>query len=219
MIGQFIFFTLFFMTLFAGVFFYFSPKEQPYLNPIPTVMGNNEYDPAETEDSSTNEYQQLNVTTNKGMVEIRRQIDGITDVQKKLIETIDYDQQVLNKTNTEISDILKQVNGKTDIDALKMKALGLELQNEQQLLVARGQSLIAFNNQLTKNRKWLLEQGKVLNFNNEASFRLLQQNNDMLNDRSATFFDGITEKNDKLLQHTQDLMDEEHQKSQDQQDR
>ena len=214
MIGQFIFFALFIMTFFTGAFVYFSPKQQPF-GPLPAVIDNSEIEM--TEESSTTESQQLNMTTMKGVVQIRRQMDELTREQKKLIEFIDDEQKILNSTNKKITDILKQVNGRNDMDILKLKALGLDMKNEQRLLVERGQALVSFNDQLIKSRLWLVRQNDLLNFYNVESLRMLQQHNALLNDQSSASFEKVIQQNNDIIEHTQDLIDEEREKSQDQQ--
>ena len=216
MMGQFIFFVLFIVTLFAGVSVFFSPRQQVPGHP-PIVRNNNDDEMAEEID--TKEFQKLNMTTINGIVQIRRQMDDLTSEQKKLIALINEDQQSLNNTDQEINAVLKQINGKNDLDVLKLKALGLELQNNQRLLIDRGQSLIAFNNQLNKNRLWLVKQNELLNFNNEASLRLLQDHDASLNDQSAALFDKVAQQNNDIMDHTQELIDKEHQKVEDQQSR
>lgn len=214
--GQVTLFFLFIITLIVGAFAYFFPEQQA-IRPLKVAMVNSDYDT--TQESNTKKSQQLNMTTNRGIIQIHRQVDELTQEQKKLIGMVDYDQQVLNNTNQEISEITKQVNGKSAIDVLKLKALGLELQNDQRLLVAHGMQLIALNDRLNKNRQLLAEERDLVNINSESYLQLQQQYNSLSNDRSAFFSDKVRHQSNDFLQHTQDLIDEDRQKVQDQQNR
>ncbi len=214
--GQVTLFLLFIIALIVGAFAYFLPEQQA-VSPFKVVMVNGDYET--TEQTNTKKSQQLNMTTDRGIVQIHRQIDDLTREQKKLIGMVDYDQQVLNNTNKEISEITKQVNGKSGIDVLKLKALGRQLQNDQRLLVEHGMQLIALNDQLNKNRKLLAEERDLVNINSESYLQLLQEHNSLLKDQFAIFFDKVTRQSNNFLQHTQDLIEEDRQKVQDQQNR
>ena len=212
--------TLFFLIVFmlmAGISAYFFPKHQA-ISPLKVLTDNSYYDMAE-EESNTKGFQQLNMTTNRGIVQIHRRIDDLTQEQKRLMGMISYDQQGLNDINKEIADITKQIDGKSGINFLKFKVLELELKNYQRRLVAHGLQLIALNDQLNKNRQLLAEERGLVNIYSESSLQLLQQHNSLHNDQSSIFFDKVTAQSNDFLRHTQDLIDEDRQRVQDQQNR
>ncbi len=213
--GQFTLFFLFILALMVGVFAYFSPKQQA-ISPLKVAMDNG-YNISE--ETNTKKSQQLNITTNAGIVQIQRQVDELSQEQKILMGMIDDDQQVLNNINKEISDITKQGDGKSGIDLLRLKALGLELQNDRRLLVAHGLQLIALKDQLNKKRQMLAEERDLVNINTASSLQSLQQHNSLLNDQSAIFFERVKQQSNDFLQRIQDLIDEDRQKVKDQQNR
>ncbi len=214
MIGQFIFFTLFAFTFLAGTYVYMSAKHQP-LNPSSgVVMSGN--DPDMTEQTKIQEIQQLHLKTIRGIAEISAQMEEMTKQQQKLIDIIDYDHQLLDHTNQNITEALNQLKAGGEPDLLKIKSLDLHLRNDQRLLVERGQALVDFNQQLNKNRQWLAQQNELLKFDSAESTRLGPQGHGELNESSVDF-DKITQENNHIMQHAQDLIDQEHFKVQDKQ--
>lgn len=203
---------LFIIMLLAGAFVYLFSKQHT-LSPLPAVTGSSSYETPEV--STTKASQQLNVTMKGGIVQIHQQIDDLTQEQKKLMGMIDYDQQVLNDTSKEISDITNKVGWESIIDILRVKALELELKSDQRLLTAHGRQLTALNDQLNKKRKLLAEERNFININSESSLQSLQQHNALLNDRSAEIFDKVEQHMDDQRQKIED----QKQRLQDQQNR
>ena len=209
-------FYLFMVMVILGTFTYFFPKQQPVI-PLKAVMDSRGYDM--TERSNTKGSRQLNMTMDKGIVQMYRQVDDLTREQKRLMGIINYDQHALNDTNKEISGILKNVDGKNYTDVLKLRILRIELQSDQRLLGEHGQQLTALNDQLNKNRQLLAEERDLVNIYSGSSLQLLQQNNSLHNGQSVIFFDKVARQNNDFLQHTQDLIDEDRQKAPGQQNR
>ncbi len=207
-------FYLFMIVLMLGAFAYFFPK-QLVLSPLKVVMDNSSYET--TNQTSIKKSQQLNMTTNAGFVQIHSQADELPQEQKRLMGIIDYDRLLVNNTDKEISDILKKANGKSYMDVLKLKILRMELLNDQQLLGAHGQQLIALNDQLNKNKQLLAGQRDLVNINTESSLQLLGQHNSLLKDQSAIFFDKVRHQSNDFLKRIQDLVEENRQKVKDQQ--
>jgi len=211
--GQFTLFTLFVITLMIGAFAYFFPKQQA-TSPW-QVMSDKSNDGMVGEDI-TRKSQQLNIITSAGTIQINREIDVLTRQQKSLEDMIKDEQLVLDSTNKEILDISKKANGKTDLDILKLKVLGEELQSEKRLLVEHGQQLLALNNEITKKRKLLAEQRDEVNINTDSTLQSLQGHDASLNDKAELLFDNVKDKNNDSVQHTKELMDEARQKAHDQ---
>ena len=210
--GQFTLFTLFVITLMIGAFAYFFPKQQA-TSPW-QVMSDKSNDGMVGEDI-TRKSQQLNIITSAGTIQINREIDVLTRQQKSLEDMIKDEQLVLDSTNKEILDISKKANGKTDLDILKLKVLGEELQSEKRLLVEHGQQLLALNNEITKKRKLLAEQRDEVNINTDSTLQSLQGHDASLNDKAELLFDNVKDKNNDAMQHAKELMDEARQKAQD----
>ena len=210
--GQFTLFTLFVITLMIGAFAYFFPKQQAT---SPWQVMSDKRDDGMMGEDITKKSQQLNITTNAGNVQINREIDDLTRQQKSLEDMIKDEQVVLDSTSKEISDISKKANAKTNLDILKLKVLGQELQNEKHLLVEHGQQLIALNNEITKKRKLLSEQRDEVNINTDSTLQSLQGHDASLNDKADLLFDNVKDKNNDAMQHAKELMDEARQKAQD----
>jgi hypothetical protein len=199
--GQQVYFILFVITLLVGVYFYYSPSPKAMV-PMADIMDDGGFNSLDT--LSDKKIQELNITTNGGHTQISKIVDDLVQEQVELKEMIDSEKLVLNSSIQGITDITNKAkaDGKSDADILKLKVLGEELQDDQRLLMAHGQTLIELNNQLMKKRQLLAEKNYLLNADK---------------DQSAAFFDKVKQENNEVFQHTQDLIDEERQKTQDQQ--
>jgi len=196
--GQFIFFTLFIITLLAGAFAYFAPLQKP-INPVKFVMDNSGYTDKESHNRKLT--QQLNMRMTNGLVQIRRKMNDFAVEQGRFIDTIQGQQELLNSTGKDASDIMllaKQGAGKASKDVLQLRALASEMQDQQRLLVARGQDLIVLNNQLTRNRQWIADQIDAANISNEDSLRTIQQHYEALESQASDFFDKVSQHNQEV---------------------
>lgn len=180
--GQLIFFSLFIISLLAGAFAYFAPLQKPF-NPLGYFMHNSGYESEET--TNHKRIQKLNMSTSKGLLKIRKEMDDIALEQNKFLDMIQDQQKILENA---------------DRDLLRLNALTTEMQDQQRLLVAHGQDLISLNNQLTKNRQWIADQLDLVNLNNDISLQQLQQRYTLLQNQAAGFFD-------KVSQHNQEVRD------------
>jgi len=212
--GQSTIFFLFSIMLIAVLYARFHQK-QVALNPLTSVTENS-FDDSAT-GSNLIKVQQMNVTTIGGIVAFHRRAQDLTREQKKLVDMINSEQQILNNTKKQIADISQQIKEKSGMDILQIKALGAQLQDDQQLLVAHGQALVALNGQLIKNRQLLAEEMDLVNINSQSNLNSSQDHHTSLNDQSAVLLEKVAQQNNDSLRHAQDLIDEEHQKAQDQQ--
>ena len=205
--GQLIFFTVFILAVIAGLFAYFAPSQKP-INPVQFMMDKSGYTSEVT--TNTKRTQQLNMSTSRGIMEIRKQMDNLAVEQDKLLDAIKDQEQVLANANKAAANIMLEAqHGGGDKDILRLKALMDQMQDEQHLLVTHGQDLIALKNQLTKSRQWVADQIDLSNINNGNSLRDLQEHNAMLKDQSSDNFDQVN-------QHNKDLIADEKQKEEDQ---
>jgi hypothetical protein len=216
--GQTALFILFVIMIMVGAFSYFFPKHQG-ISHFPSQVMTDKSDDEMTGEPVIKKSRQLNITTNAGFVQIYNQVDDLTREQKGFEDMIADEKSALNNTNKEISDILKQSNGKNDLDVLKLKALGEQLQDEKTLLVAHGQQLIALKDQLDQKRKLLAEQKDAVNLNTDSALQTLQDHNVSNNNQATTLFDNVKDQNYDSIQHTKDLIEEERLKAQDSQNR
>jgi len=196
--GQFVFFVLFIVVLFAGAYSYFTPLPKPTF-PIKDVLDEGGFDTLQT--INTRKTQDVNITTSGGLTQIHKIVDGMTRQQGELKEMIDSEQQILNSTGKQIADIKKQAEGLSGPDLLKLKGLMDEIQDDQRLLVAHGQALTALNDRIMKGRQLLVEQSSLMNSNNGSQ------------DPSEK----VKQDTEDSIQRTQDMIDEERQKAEDQQ--
>jgi len=199
--GQFIFFAIFIIALLAGAFAYFTPMQKP-INPVKFMMENSGYSDEELHNRKRT--QELNVTMSNGLIQIKRKMINLALEQTRLKDMIQNQQQVLKSTGKDAEDILlmtQQEAGKGNNDILQLKALAAEMQDEQRILVARGQELLVLNDQLTKSRQWIADQVNAANINNESSLQSLQQRYMMLNNQASGLFD-------KVSQHNQTVRDQ-----------
>jgi len=216
--GQTLLFILLVITLIVGALGYFSPR-LPGSRPVAIQAMKDMGDDQMTGQTVTKESRQMNITTNAGGVQINEKIDVLTRQQKDLRDVIEAEKSALDNTNKEIFDLSKQVNGKNDLDVLRLNALTSHLQDEKTLLVAHGRQLIALNDQISKERNSLAEEREGVDINTVSTLRSLQDRNISINDQSSIMFDNVKNKNNDSMQHVKDLMDEERQKAQDRRDR
>ena len=73
------------------------------------MMDKSGYNSEETFNSKRT--QQLNMTMRNGLIQIRRQMDDMAQEQNKFLDTIQDQQQVLENTSKEASDIMLQAQG------------------------------------------------------------------------------------------------------------
>jgi hypothetical protein len=192
-------FILFIITLLAGAFFYFAPK-QPVVTPVGFMMDQSGYNSVETINHKRTQH--LNMITKNGLIQIRRHMDDIAQEQNKFLDTIQYQQQVLENATKEASDIMRkaqEMSGNNN-DILRLKDLTSQMQNDQLLLVANGKDLIALNDQITQSRQWLSDQTDLTKANTETSLDTLKQHYNALNHQASAFFH-------KVLRHDQEVRD------------
>jgi hypothetical protein len=211
--GQLIFLTVLIFVFITGAYSYLSPPPKAVL-PIKDVMDEGGFDSLES--LNIKKIEELNITTSGGLTQIRSVADSLSQQEEGLEGMINSEQQVLIDTGKKIYDITKKADGKSGIDVLRLKSLGQQLQDDQHLLMAHGQSLIELNNQLIKTRQWLAQKSELIAANNEALLHLQQQNNALLNDQASALFDKVKQDNNDTMQRTQDSIDEEREKMQDQ---
>lgn len=210
--GQSIFFGLFIIALFAGAFAYFVPVQKP-ADPMKFMMDNSGFNPLEMINHKRSE--QINMTMNKGIMQIRRKMDDLALEQNKFLDVIRDQQQLLKNTGKGAADIMlaaEQEGERGNQDILRLKALASQMQDEQHLLVARGQDLIALNDRLTQNRQLMADRIDLAKINTETSLRTLRDRYDSLKDQVSRFFDKVNEHNqevrdrmDKMREHLRDF--------------
>ena len=186
--GQAVLSILFIIALLAGASVYFV-SQQPVLSPMEFMMDQSGDDSVETLNHQRTEH--LTMTTRNGLTQIRRHIDEITQGQNKFLDTIQYQQQVLANTSKEVSDIMRKVqgiSGKNNNDMLRLKDLMSQMQEDQRFLVARGQDLIALNDQITQNRQWISDQIDLAEVDTQPPLSPLQQHYAALNHQASVFF-------------------------------
>ncbi len=213
--GQIVFFGIFSIVFLAGIYSYFTPPSPKAMVPIKDIMDNGGFNSLET--LNIKKIQELNATTNAGLTQIRNMVDNLAQQQLGLKEVIDSEQKVLGETGKEIKDITDKADDQNSVDVLRLKSLSQQLKDDQRLLMAHGQALVDLNDQLLKTRQWISEKSDMVNTNNESLFRLQQQNNDLLNDQASAIFDKVKQENSDSMQRTQDSIDEQREKTLDQQ--
>ena len=174
----------------------------PPINPMGFVMDQSGYNSVET--LNRKRIQQLSMTTRNGLIQIRKQMDDMAQAQNKFLDTIQYQQQVLENASKDASDIMLEaqgISGKNNNDILRLKDLTSQMQDEQRLLVAHGKDLIALNDQITQSRQWISDQIDLAKVNTETSLSTLQQHYDMLNHQASVFFH-------KVVRHDQEARDQ-----------
>ena len=206
--GQFVLYFLFFAALLVGAFTYFVPAQKS-IDPMKFVMEGSGYDSVEVQNRKKE--QQFNMSTNRGLIKIRGEMDNLAVQQNKFLDTIKDEQQMLNSSAKDADDVmweLQQKGGTDSKDILQLQALAAEMKDEQRLLVAHGQDLIVLNDQLTKSREWAADQMSIANINNETSLRTLQQRTDMLKDQASSFFEKVTQHNQEVRDRMNKIQDQ-----------
>lgn len=195
---QAVFFALLIISLLAGYFAYFNPAPKP-INPVKFAMENSGYNSMETINRKRS--QVINMTTSKGLMQVRRMMDDLSLEQDKFLDTLQDQQQILKDTNKDAHDVLLELQKQGDAgrkDVLQLKALTSEMQDEQKLLVTRGHDLILLNDQLTKSRQLMSDQMDLARINTDTSLSTLQQRYSALDNQAASFFNKITEHNQEV---------------------
>jgi hypothetical protein len=198
--GQTALFILFIITLLAGAFSYFAPGQKPVpIDPMKFMMENSGFNSVEVQNRKR--IQQLNMTTSRGLIKIRGQMEDLALEQNKFLDAIQDQQQILNNAGKDITGVMlgvQQEGEKGNKDILRLQALASEMKDEQRLLVARGQDLIVLNDQLSKNRESIAEQIDSAKINTETSLSALNDRYDILKDQAASFFDKVSQNNQEV---------------------
>lgn len=204
---QVIFLALLVITLFAGAFAYYAPKEKS-IDPMKFMMDSSGFSSEET--TNTKKTQKLNMTTNKGLVEFRREMDDLADEQNKIMDAIRDQQQLLANTSKDAADIMQKAQDQSDknaIDVLRLKELTAQMQDQQRLLTSHGQVLIDMNNRLTDSRQWVTDQVDLVRVNTASSMDALQQHYNSLKDQADGFFDKVGQHNQEVNDQIQRMQD------------
>jgi uncharacterized protein (DUF2164 family) len=193
-----IFFGLFMMALIAGVYFYYesSPK---YISPLKYVMDYSGFTDLQT--VNRKKTQETNVTTRAGIMQIRKQLDDLAVVQNNVFDTIQDQQQRLKTAGKDASDVLleaKKEGGVRNKDILQLEALASQIQDERRLSVARGEDLIALNDEITQKRRWISEQIDRTNIYTGTELGLLQKRSLMLRADAVDFLDKTNAYNQEM---------------------
>jgi len=183
----------------------------------------------QTETDTRERRQMFDVTTNAGLVLIRRQMNDLTADQNNFLDTIQEQQQILKNRGKEVSDILQEARQNGEVgnnDIVELQALTSRIQEEQQRLMSHGQDLIALNDQLQRNKQSITDQIEMAEINNQTSLPTLTQHYAMLKDQSDSFLNKVTQHNqevrslmDKMQDHLHDLANNPVYNSTDQQQR
>jgi len=195
---QAIFFALFLITLIAGAYSYFNQAPKP-VSPLGYVMSKSGYD--DYQSTNRKKAEELNVTTNMGIMQIRRQMQDLTVVQNHFLDSMQDQQQVLMNTGKNVTDLMlvaQQESDKNSNDILQLKTAADQMQDQQKLLVAHGQDLIDYNNKLTQDRDGMLEQLDYTTIYNDAALRLLRKRNAEIKAHTAEFFDQMYAYNQEM---------------------
>jgi hypothetical protein len=202
---QVIFFALLIVALLGGFFAYYTPAQKS-VSPVKFMMDNSGYNSTETINHKKSE--QIHMKTDKGLMVIRQQMDNIALEQKEFLDTVHEQQQILNNTTKDATDIMLRAQRKGEAsnkDLLQLRALTSEMKDAQRLLVVRGQNLISLNDQLTKNRQSIAEQVDLANINTQSSLDKLQQRSASLNKQANGFFDQVTQQNQDVRNQIDDM--------------
>lgn len=144
---------------------------------------------------------ELNVTTIKGIMQIRKQLDDFAIEQNNFQDAIQDQQELLKNTSHSASDIMleaQRTSQTNKYDVLRLKSLAEEMQDRERLLVDRGQSLIALNDELKENREMMAERIEMVKINTESSMRAMQDRYDSLKDQASKFYDKVREYNQEV---------------------
>ncbi len=195
---QFIFFALLIITLLAGSFAYFSPSSKP-VNPVKFMMESTGFDAIMA--SNRKKSEQISMTTTNGIMQIHKRMETLATEQNKFLDEIQDQQQILKDANKGVDDILlaaQKEGDKDSRDILRLKALSSEMQEQQRLLVARGQELISLNNQLSKSREAIAEQVDWANMDTQNALDALQQRSASLENQASGFFSQVAQQNQQV---------------------
>jgi len=204
---QAIFFAILIITLLSGTFAYFAPSQKP-ISPMKFMMDNTGYNSMETLNRKKTE--QINMVMNRGVLQIRRQMEDLALEQSKFLDMIRDQQQILKSATKDASDILMEAQQKgeaVDNDLLQLRSLTSQMQDQGRLLVAHGEELIALNNQLTASRQQVAEQIDLANINTEASLNALQERSASLNNKAAEVFQKVNDHNQQIRDQIQSMHD------------
>ena len=216
--GQVIFFALFIITALAGAFVYFSPTQKAVdsIKYAKSTDSNSELSPDEITTSKRDI--QVDMKTSGGVLQILKELDDLSQEQKEYTDMITEEEQAIKNTKDEIAALQNQ-GVKSDQDLLRIKALGLQIQDQESLLVDNGRQLTDINDQLTQYRKLLNEQNNLVNISNRSSLESLQQHNDTVSDKASMFVDKVSQQSDDATQRSQDQQEKIRQKMEDEEQR
>jgi len=202
---QIVFFALLVVALFAGAFSYFNPHPKA-VDPWKFISDSGLNS---TDTINRKRFQQINMVTSKGLLEIHKQMDDLAVAQSKFLDTLKDQQQILSAVRSDAESALIQArqSGAGAPDILHLEELTSQMKDDQNLLVARGQYLVSLNDQLTKGRQQVLEQIDLANFNTQNILDNLKQQNAALNNQSSDFFDQVAQNNQQVRDQMDQLQD------------
>lgn len=228
-----VFFFLFIISIIVGGYVYLNPGQKS-LDPLNMMMKNSGYSTVDVTNSKR--MQELNISMDAGLVKIRRKMDELAVQQSEFLEAIQDQQQILNNTGKEITSTIDRLGAKEGVDnkdILRLKELGLQLKDQQRLLVSRGQDLIILNDQLIRNRRLIAEQADLVNSNTKSTMQDLSQRYSNLQNLAQGVYNRGTGPRPQAQyqmfktpdqpindsqERTQELIDEERRRAQEQED-
>ncbi len=188
MIMQFIFFGLFIMALFAGLYSHFAPKA---VNPLAFVMDKSGYSEVQTiEEKKTRE---VNLTTKEGVMQVRREMEDISRVQNNFMDALHDQREILKNARTNASQVLlaAKKGGMRGPDVLQLEALSSQIDDAQRLAVTHGQQLVALNDQISDSRKLIADQIDYANISTDAMLDVLKRRNSAIKGQLAELYSGM----------------------------
>lgn len=195
---QYIFFALMILTFLAGSFAYFSPLPHGF-NPMKFLKDQSGYSNEESLNRKRTE--EINISTNQGMIRVRQMMEETALEQSRLMDAISDEQVVVNNVNKGLANYLQEARKKgrmNDKDILRLQTLITRMQDEEQLMIARGRELIALNKQVVKNRQWLAQQIALADISSQNSLNTFQQRYADYNRQAAEFMEATSRYNQQV---------------------
>ncbi len=205
--AQFFFSSLFMVALFTGAYVYVAPNKP--IDPIGFITEKSGFKAWEL--SNRKRMAQLNVKMSQGLIKIHGHLEDIAIIQNSFRDTLEAQQEVLKNTTVNAENLMQQAQKKGGIgnrDVLQFKSLGADLDNEQQLLIVRGQNLIRLNDELTQSRERIAEQLDLARESRGLQSGFSEQYS-IFNNRAAVFFNKVQAHNhsvNDLLNRIQDRL-------------
>ena len=204
--GQFLFLLLFLVALAAGILSSLHTEEKKGPSSMRIALDTIGFTP--TQDRNKKSSKQATLLVRNGLIQIREQMQNISQQQNALLALIEERQQILENFGKDAKSVMDKANQSGQLkqaDVLRIKELMDTFGDKERLLVEQGRDLVEQNEQLGRTREAMEGQLDYIKVRNEATLQMLNQRNEALQNQAKVLMDQSLQHN-KMVRETMDQM-------------